>query len=131
MIRLAILVAGALSGCWLGGPPPRATVATVPAIAKVTDTASAKAATGTQTQVSGTARSAKLAAVVVLTDGTPVYCLELEKWPVDLEGATVVAEGTLETTDEFAGGPDRAQAAQAAGTSGPVWVLRDCKLAAP
>jgi len=127
MTRVALIVTlgAALAGCWLNGPEPRATVAAVPAAAKVTDTATAKAATGTQTTVSGTARTAKIAAVIVLTDGTPVYCLELEKWPVELEGAPIVAEGTLETTEQFAAGPG------AAGTNGPVWVLRDCKLAAP
>lgn len=131
MTRLALILAGTIglvAGCWRDGPASHATVGSVAPSAKVTDAATAKAATGTQTSVSGTARSAKLAAVVVLTDGTPVYCLELEKWPVELEGATVIAEGMLETTEQFSGGPDRPQAA---GTSGPVWVLRDCKLAAP
>lgn len=131
MMRFAIVLAGAIglaAGCWRDAPASRATVATVPASAKVTDALTANAATGTHTRVSGTARSARIAAVIVLTDGTPVYCLELEKWPVELEGATVVAEGTLETTEQFAGGADRAHAS---GTSGPVWVLRDCKLAAP
>jgi hypothetical protein len=91
----------------------------------VTDSATAKAAAGTQTTVAGTARSAKLSAVLVLTDGTPVYCLELASWPVEQEGATLVAEGTLETTEQFVAGPGQA------GTNGAVWVLRDCKLSAP
>jgi hypothetical protein len=121
--RVLAAIVALVAGCWRDGP--RATVAAVPAAAKVTDTATAKAAAGTQTQVAGTARSAKLAAVIVLVDGTPVYCLELASWPIDLEGATVVAEGTLETTEQFAAG------AGEAGTNGAVWVLRDCKLAAP
>jgi hypothetical protein len=125
----AILVVAA-AACWRDTPATHASVAAVPEAPPsraqvVTDVASAQAAIGTKATVSGTARTAKLAAVVVLADGTPVYCLELERWPAEQEGAPVTADGTLETTDDFVASPG------AAGTNGPVWVLRNCKLAAP
>jgi hypothetical protein len=73
----------------------------------------------------GKAGNAKLGAVVMLTDRVPVYCTPLESWPSDVNGKAVTAHGTLEHTDEFAaeGG--------GAGTSGAVWVLRDCKYDPP
>lgn len=91
----------------------------------VVDTAGARAAKGTHVEIHGKAANAKLAAAVILTDGTPVYCLGTESWPRELDGKSVVAAGTLESTDEFAAGPGEA------GTNGPVWVLRDCKYGAP
>jgi hypothetical protein len=93
--------------------------------AVVTDAATAEAAKGMKAAATGKAGNAKLGAVVMLTDRVPVYCTPLESWPSDVNGKAVTAHGTLEHTDEFAaeGG--------GAGTSGAVWVLRDCKYDPP
>jgi hypothetical protein len=45
--------------------------------------------------VEGTARSAKAGAVIVRSDGTPVYVLGVSRWPADLEGRQVGASGEL------------------------------------
>lgn len=86
----------------------------------VTDSASAAAAAGKLAAVTGKAGNAKLGAVVMLADRAPVYCRPLDAWPSEVSGKQVTAHGKLEQTDEFAaeGG--------GAGTSGAVWVLRDC-----
>lgn len=93
--------------------------------AVVTDAASAEAAKGMKAAAKGKAGNAKLGAVVMLTDRVPVYCTPLESWPSDVNGKAVTAHGRLEQTDEFA-----AEGA-GAGTSGAVWVLRDCKYDPP
>lgn len=88
--------------------------------ATVTDRASAEAAKGRKAAVTGMAGNAMLGAALVLSDRTPVYCQPLERWPDSVERKTVTAHGTLALTGEFAANGD------GAGTSGPVWVLRDC-----
>ena len=90
----------------------------------VTDAASAEANAGKQVDVHGTARNAKLAAAIVAS-GLVVYCLGQDSWPPDLDRNAVVAHGKLEQTDEFASDGD------SAGTSGAVWVLRDCRFETP
>ena len=101
--------------------------ATAPATkeAVVTDAATAAAAKGLMAAATGKAGNAKLGAVVMLTDRLPVYCTPLESWPDDVNGKQVTAHGKLEQTDEFAAEGD------GAGTSGAVWVLRDCKYDSP
>ena len=101
--------------------------ATAPAAkeAVVTDAATAAAAKGLMAAATGKAGNAKLGAVVVLTGRVPVYCTPLESWPDDVNGKQVTAHGKLEQTDEFTAEGD------GAGTSGAVWVLRDCKYDSP
>lgn len=93
--------------------------------AVVTDRDSATANAGKPARVEGTARNAKLAAAVVLADRMPVYCLGVDSWPSDVDGKPVKASGKLEQTEEFAADDG------AAGTSGAVWVLRDCRYESP
>ena len=100
-----------------GSATPTANAA--PAV--VTDDTGAKANAGAVVDVKGTARDAKLGAVVVASS-LVVYCLGVEHWPDDVFGKPVTAHGKLEQTTEFA-----AQDETSAGTTGPVWVLRDCK----
>jgi len=99
--------------------------APAPSEAVVTDAATAAAAKGTMAAATGKAGNAKLGAVVMLTDRVPVYCTPLESWPSEVNGKQVTAHGKLEQTDEFAAEGD------GAGTSGAVWVLRDCKYDPP
>jgi hypothetical protein len=95
-------------------------VAAQPAEVAVTDAASAAANAGKAAAVTGKAGNAKLGAVVMMSDRVPVYCRPLESWPSEVSGKQITAHGKLEQSDEFAaeGG--------GAGTSGAVWVLRDC-----
>ena len=86
----------------------------------VVDEAGATLAIGTQVEVRGTAQATKLAPSVVTERGLVVYCLGLSDWPAGTR--SVVVRGKLDHTDEFTPkGPEIA-----AGTSGPVYVLRDC-----
>jgi hypothetical protein len=122
---IAFVLAIAAAGCWRDAPGSRATVATVPPPAfHLTSADDAVDLPPVQKFVQGTARTAKLAAAVVLPDGTPVYCLGVT-WPPELEGTAVTAQGMLEATAEFAAGPGEA------GTDGAVWVLRGCTFSAP
>lgn len=98
-------------------PPPPAPAAET---ATVTDGDGATAHAGKLVDVKGTARDAKLGAAVVATS-LVVYCLGHDRWPNDVFGKPVTAHGKLEQTTEF-DAPD----ATSAGTSGAVWVLRDC-----
>lgn len=79
---------------------------------------------GADVTVAGTARDAKLGAVIVTEDDEVVYFLGLDRWPADVAGMRIVAHGTLEQTDRFTAttGPS-GEVGQ--GTSGPVWVLYD------
>jgi hypothetical protein len=126
-IGLAFVVALA-AGCWRDAPGSHATVATVPdeppPAFHFTSAKDALDLPPAQKDVQGTARTARLAAAVVLPDGTPVYCLGVT-WPPDVEGTPVTARGLLQATAEFAAGPGEA------GTDGAVWVLRDCTFTAP
>jgi hypothetical protein len=80
---------------------------------------------GKAVTVRGTARDAKISAVVVAGDFM-VYCLGTESWPAELGGKQVDASGTLERTDEFTAKPGP-NGEISAGTDGPVWVLRGCR----
>jgi hypothetical protein len=95
----------------------------------VTDLASAKAALGKQVTVQGTAKSAKLGPVVVAAD-LVVYCLGIAEWPGAVSDKSVTAHGLLQQTDEFAAQQD-AHGAVSAGTSGSVFVLRECGYVQP
>ncbi len=111
------------SGAVADGSGSAAPVAKKEAV--VTDAATAAAAKGLLAAATGKAGNAKLGAVVMLTDRLPVYCTPLERWPSDVNGKQVTAHGKLEQTDEFAA------EGNGAGTSGAVWVLRDCKYDSP
>jgi hypothetical protein len=91
-----------------------------PAEVAVGDSAGLVAAKDQAARVTGKAGNAKLGAVVMLPDRTPVYCMPLESWPSDVDGNQVTAHGKLEQSSEFMARGD------GAGTGGPVWVLRDC-----
>ena len=86
----------------------------------VTDRATATPNLGKMVEVHGTAKNAKLAAVVIAKD-LVVYCLGTDSWPAKLANTEVVARGTLEQTDEFSTDDDAS-----AGTKGKVYVLRAC-----
>lgn len=93
----------------------------------VTDPATAEAHAGAHVEVRGTARDAKISAVIVGGGGLVVYCLGVERWPAATSGQPIVAHGTLERSSAFEAehGPN-GEVDQ--GTSGPVWVLRDCAI---
>jgi hypothetical protein len=93
----------------------------------VLDGAGAKAQEGKWVAVKGTARDARIAAAVVGED-LVVYCLGLERWPEGTSGRPVLIQGRIERTREFEArrGPGDEVAA---GTDGPVWVLRNCRYA--
>ena len=124
MVRRVILAA-ALAACSHPAPAGTGTVQNTgsapPPAAVVTDEAAAKAQVGHEVDVRGTAGNAKLAAALLLPGRTPVYCLGLEEWPDAVNGKEVTAHGKLELTDEFKA------PAGAAGTGGPVYVLRSCQ----
>lgn len=91
-----------------------------PAPVEITVTTSDGLQKADKAAVTGKAGNAMLGAAVVLSDRTPIYCQPLERWPAEVAGKTVTAHGKLEPTDEFSASAD------GAGTSGSVWVLRDC-----
>lgn len=91
-----------------------------PSEVAVADSTGLAAAKDQRAKVTGKAGNAKLGAVVMLPDRTPVYCTPLESWPDAVDGNQVTAHGTLEQSSEFMARGD------SAGTGGPVWVLRDC-----
>ncbi len=95
-----------------------APVETGPPVA-VGNRAELEAAVGKMVEVRGTAKNAKLSAVVIVGE-LPVYCLGVDSWPTKLANGQVKARGKLEHTDEFAGD------AGTAGTGGKVYVLRAC-----
>lgn len=88
----------------------------------MSDADGAKAHVGQEVDVRGTARDAKLGPVIVVASGTPIYCLGVPEWPDKVSGKDVVGHGKLELTDEFT-----AKQPDAAGTGGPVYVLRACQ----
>ena len=45
--------------------------------------------------ISGVARNARMGAVVLTSDRTPVFVLGLEEWDDDLDGEPIQATGTL------------------------------------
>lgn len=94
----------------------------------ITDEASARAAVGRRVRIKGTAENGKHAAVVA--GAHPIYCLDRDSWPSELEGREVEVEGVLEVTDEFAEevGPD---GVVTQGTRGNDLVLRGSTLVAP
>jgi hypothetical protein len=91
------------------------------AVVLVKDDASARASIGRRVRVRGVAHGGKLSAVI--GGDLHVYCLDRDRWPDELEGQLVEAEGVLEVTDEFAAteGPG-GEITQ--GTSGADLVLR-------
>lgn len=95
----------------------------------IADAAAARAALGRRVQLEGTARNAKLSAVVVRGD-LLVYLLDRDSWPDERDGATVTVRGVLEETNEFMAtrGPD---GAISTGTDGPVFVLRRSEVEPP
>jgi hypothetical protein len=95
-----------------------APVTTGPPVA-IGDRAAADANVGKVVEVRGTAKNAKLAAVVMAGD-LVVYCLGVDSWPTKLTNGEVTARGKLEHTDEFAADLGTA------GTAGKVYVLRAC-----
>jgi hypothetical protein len=129
--RAVALSAVVAVACSDGGrpPPPGGTTRSGPVLQTdaivVRDRASARAAVGRRVRVTGTAQSGKLAAVVV-DGGLLVYCLDLDRgrWPRDLEGQAVEAEGILQLTDQFASttGPG-GEITQ--GTEGSDFVIRE------
>jgi hypothetical protein len=50
---------------------------------------------GQSATIRGVARDARMGAVVLTPDRTPVYVAGLEEWPPDLEGEALEATGTL------------------------------------
>lgn len=103
-------------------PPPEATGPR--AVSNVADAADA---VGQRVRVEGTARNAKLSAVVAVGD-LIVYCLDLPEWPDERANQPVVVQGMLEHTDEHTpdpGGPI------SAGTGGPIYAIRTCTVEPP
>jgi hypothetical protein len=106
----------------VSAPAPEAADAPPPAPATIADVTAAGAAVGQVVRVEGTARNAKLSAVV-MTGELVVYCLDLPSWPDERANQPVVVRGLLEHTSEFepeAGGPI------SAGTGGPIYAIRTC-----
>jgi len=125
-MRLALAVLLVACSAHHGEPTaPQGSGSAPPPAAAIRDADAAKAHAGTRVAVQGDARDAKLAAAIV-NPGFVVYCLGLESWPKEVANQAVTAHGKLEQTDEFA-----AKNPGDEGTSGPVWVLRDCQYDAP
>ena len=132
VIGSALLVACASAGgSGGGGDTTRSDKAAPagPALPRVSDSDSAKAAVGKNVRVDGTALNAKLGPVVS-AGGLVIYCFGKQEWSGEEVGQPVVVSGTLEQTDEFKAevGPD---GEQTAGTGGRDWVIRDCKVWSP
>lgn len=89
------------------------------------DAKEVEASIGKTIVVRGNAGNAKISAAVVLGK-LVVYCLGVDSWPNDVAGKTVDARGKLEKTSEFTAPPPGPDDVVAAGTSGDVYVLRDC-----
>ncbi|WP_428265735.1 hypothetical protein [Haliangium sp.] len=96
---------------------------------RVTDATAAKTAIGARVELTGTARNAKLAPVVIVDD-LVVYCLDRESWPAALSGKQVTVRGTLVFTEEFqAKTSPTGEISQ--GTDGGVYALRVSELVPP
>ena len=120
-----LLVVIALAAC---APKPATSIASTVAPAPiVTDPATAEAHAGAYVEIRGSARDAKISAVIVGGGGFVVYCVGVDRWPAANLGQPIVARGTLERSSDFEAhhGPN-GEVNQ--GTSGPVWVLRDCAI---
>lgn len=83
-----------------------------------------EAAIGQRVVIVGTAREAKLVAVV-LVEASPIYCIGQERWPEGVEGEQVEVTGTLSRTDRFAARVD-ADGAVSQGTEGAIVVIEPC-----
>jgi hypothetical protein len=129
---LAILIAACSSGGHgPAGPTPGSGSAgsAVAAPAVITDAAGIAANLGKHVALRGTARDARLSAVVMI-EGSPIYCLGVDTWPAAISGKEVTAHGTLESSHQFEAKPGpNGEISQ--GTDGPVTVLRDCAYDAP
>jgi len=89
---------------------------------EVSTLAQARASLGQTARVTGKAANAKLAAVVLL-EGSPLYCLQLEAWPEGVDGRPVAVTGVLQQTDQFKAMTD-ARGAVSQGTAGKDLVFR-------
>jgi hypothetical protein len=107
-----------------GASPTGSSVPPPPPVS-IRDADGAKAQLGKEVTLAGTARDAKISAVVVADGNFIVYCLGLDSWPDEISGKAVVAHGTIEQTDEFTA-RSGSNGEVGEGTSGPVWVLRNC-----
>jgi hypothetical protein len=81
--------------------------------------------------LTGTARDARMGAVVLQPDRTPVYVAGLDEWPSDVEGEAIQATGVLRRRKLLADpvvGPDNARSDGLEGTSfvleDAAWVLQ-------
>ena len=120
---LAAAALFALAGCSTGSTGTKGGgEAQAMAATSIDSPAAAKQAVGKRVRIEGTARNAKLGAVVVKGD-LLVYCLDRDSWPDAVDGKAVAVEGTLEYTKDF-----QAQVSPAGevsqGTSGGVFALR-------
>ena len=66
----------------------------------VRNPADAKTARGERVRLEGTAADAKLGPIITGAGGLVVYLAEQPRWPSEMLGKRVVAEGTLEVTRE-------------------------------
>ena len=90
----------------------------------ITDPAQLEGAVGQQVELVGTARRAKISAVV-LVGQAPVYCTALTSWPEALLGRRVRATGRLTRTDRYKAAIDDAGAISQ-GSAGGDLVLEGC-----
>lgn len=133
--RIAVaLITAALAACTgstrtgatpppTGSAPAPGSAAIVPATPSIiTEGRAAEEHLGERVEVRGTAKNAKISAVVVAGD-LIVYCLGVDSWPSAIANSQVAAHGTLEQTSEFAAPQD----GESAGTAGAVYVLRSCE----
>ena len=86
----------------------------------------ARAALGQRVRVVGQTQRTKLAPSVS-TGALHVYCLGLSGWPDEATGQRVAVTGRIEESDDFEATGSVADGTISQGTSGPVWVLRDCQ----
>jgi hypothetical protein len=127
-------VFGALVSCSKGSPPVETAAAAydaapaptpdepAPGPALIAKASDARAAVGSEVRIEGTARDAKLSAVV-MTGDLIVYCLDVDAWPDERSNETVAVRGLLEHTDEFSAAKD---GPVSAGTTGSIYVIRTC-----
>ncbi len=126
--RVSLLALALTAACSAPAAPPptRAAPTPRPGPARIDDEAGAMANAGKRVGVTGIARDAKLAAVIETDHRLVVYCLGVEAWPGDIAGRPVTAFGRLEHSHAFEAPPEAPDEASQ-GTSGPVWVLHDCR----
>jgi hypothetical protein len=116
-----LALAGACSAHARPSPSP-----TLEPAVTVENAADAKRALGKRVRFEGRAANAKLSAVVI-RKGMMIYCLDRSEWPSGLTNASVAVEGTLERTEEFMAQRSPTEPIRA-GTAGPVWVMRACRV---